>query len=115
MKKFGLLVVGGIAAIILLANVGPLVGMLISLVIMYYAFKGYMKSSSTGSKLLWTIFGLIGLISAISNAPAILGIVAAYILYVVYKKLTNEEVKKSHDDDPFTNFEKEWTELKKNF
>ena len=115
MKKFGLVVVGGIAAIILLANVAPLVGLLISLIIMYYAFKGYMKSSSTGSKVMWAIFGVIGLIAAVSNAPAVLGIVAAYILYVVYKKLTNVEVKKDSNDDPFTNFENEWTELKKNF
>jgi lia operon protein LiaI len=39
MKKLGLLVVGGIAAIVLIANLGPMVGLAIGLAVMYYAFK----------------------------------------------------------------------------
>lgn len=50
MKKVGLLLAGGIAAIVLLANLGPIVGLAISLLIMYYSFKGFVKTDSTGRK-----------------------------------------------------------------
>lgn len=86
MKKLGLLIVGGIAAIILLANLGPLVGLAICSVILYFAFKEFVKADSTFTKILWIAIGLITLSALVSNVPAIIGIVAAYVLYVVYKK-----------------------------
>ena len=43
MKKFGLLIVGAIAALILLANVGPLIGLAISLGILYYSLQAVTK------------------------------------------------------------------------
>jgi lia operon protein LiaI len=115
MKKFGLLLLGGVAAVVLLTNVGHLVGLAISLVILYYAYKGFKKSESTFSKVVWATLGIIALMTAASNFPAILGGVAAYVLYVVYKKwkLTDQEV--ISEDDPFTNFEKQWAELKKTY
>jgi lia operon protein LiaI len=115
MRKFGLFVVGGIAAVVLLANVGPLVGLAISLVILYYSFKGFMKSESKFSKVLWAIFGLVALVISASNVPAIVAVVAAYVLYVVYKKWNQVEEVVKEDNDPFTNFEKQWAELKREF
>ncbi len=115
MKKFGLLLIGIIAAFVLLANVGPVVGLLISLVILYYAFKGFVKAETTASKVFWAIFGLIALAVSVSNVPAVIGVVAAYVLYVVYKKWNQSEIVHKEESDPFTNFEKEWAELKKNF
>jgi len=115
MKKFGLLLVGVIAAITLLANVGPLVGMVIGLVIMYFAFKGYLKTNSTGSKVMWAIIGVVAFGVTVSNVPAILAVVAGYVLYLVYKKWNETDNTVKEDDDPFTNFEKEWAELKKNY
>ncbi|MFD1739845.1 flagellar basal body rod protein [Bacillus salitolerans] len=114
MKKFGLLLLGGVAAIILLANVGPLVGLVISLAIMYYAFKGFMKTNSTVSKVFWAIFGLIAFAATASNVPAIVAVVAAYVLYIVYKKLKQTDEVMVEKNDPFTNFEKEWAKLNRN-
>ncbi|MCH1624274.1 flagellar basal body rod protein [Fredinandcohnia quinoae] len=114
MKKFGLFIVGGIAALVLLSQVGPMVGLIISLAILYFAYKQFTKSDSTGGKILWGIVGLIALSASISNVPAILGIVAAYILYVVYKKWNREKTTVvTESSDPFTNFEKQWAELNK--
>jgi lia operon protein LiaI len=115
MRKFGLFMVGGVAAMVLLANVGPLVGLAISLVILYYSFKGFMKSETTFSKVLWAIFGLVALTVSASNVPAIVGIVAAYVLYIVYKKWNETETTIKEDSDPFTNFEKQWAELKREY
>nr|WP_309100405.1 flagellar basal body rod protein [Fredinandcohnia onubensis] len=114
MKKFGLFILGGIAAIVLLSQVGPLIGLAISLAILYFAFKQFMKTDSTLGKVLWAIVGVIALIASASNAPAILGVVAAYILYVVIKnwKKGKKEVV-SESTDPFTNFERQWAELNK--
>ena len=114
MKKFGLFIIGGIAAIVLLSQVGPLIGLAISLAILYFAFKMFIKTDSTLGKVLWAIIGVIALTASASNIPAILGVVAAYILYVVIKNWKNgkKEVV-TESSDPFTNFEKQWAELNK--
>ena len=113
MKKFGLLLAGGIAAIILLSTIGPMVGLFVSLVLLYFIFKQFLKAESTGRKIGLGIIGLIVLMASIHNAPAIIGVAAAYVLYLVYKKWN---VKKytavKEESDPFVNFEKQWNELK---
>ncbi|MDR0139346.1 flagellar basal body rod protein [Metabacillus idriensis] len=115
MKKFGLLIAGGIAAIVLLANLAPMLALAISLVILYYSYKGFMKTDSTGMKVFWAITGIIALCASASNIPAVLGAVAAYILYIVYKKWNNKEKSSfKESNDPFTNFERQWAEMKKN-
>lgn len=114
MKKLGLLLLGGIAALVLIANLGSLLGLAISLVVLYFVFKQFLKTDSTMIKVVWAIIGLMILVASASNVPAILGIAAAYVLYLVYKKWNAEESPSSHhDDDPFANFEKQWAEINK--
>src|SRR5690606_23257894 len=114
MKKFGLLIAGGIAAIILLSNLGPMIGLAISLAILYFVFKQFMKSESTWGKIGWGAIGFIALMASAGNIPAILGIAAAYILYLVYKNWNKTKSEKQETSrDPFTNFEKQWSELNK--
>ncbi|RHW41537.1 flagellar basal body rod protein [Neobacillus notoginsengisoli] len=120
MKKFGLLVVGGIAVMILLSTIGPIAGMVISLAILYFVIKQFLKTDSTAAKIGLAIIGLIVLASAASNAPALFGVAAAYVLYLVYKKWNEtkytESVSETHTEkDPFVNFEKQWNELHKNY
>ncbi|WP_078549969.1 lmo0954 family membrane protein [Litchfieldia alkalitelluris] len=115
MRKLGLFVIGLIAALVLLANVGPLVGMVVSLVFLYFGFKGFMKAETTGKKVLWGLLALVALTIAVANVPAILAVVAGYVLYLVYKKWNRSEDAVKEKSDPFTNFEKEWAQLKKNF
>ncbi|MGM0847221.1 MAG: flagellar basal body rod protein [Bacillota bacterium] len=112
MRKFGLLVLGGIGAIVLLANMGPMIGLAISLLILYYSFKQFMKTDSTLAKVIWAIVGLAALSASASNFPAIIGLAAIYLLYVVIKKWNEEKPEVIESDDPFTNFEKEWANLK---
>ncbi|MFD0828408.1 lmo0954 family membrane protein [Neobacillus sp. M.A.Huq-85] len=114
MKKFGLLVAGGIAAVILLSTIGPMIGLLLSLVILYFIFKQFLKSESTGAKIGLGILGFIVLVASIHNAPAIIGVGAAYVLYLVYKKWNeNKQTKMKKDsNDPFANFENQWNDLK---
>lgn len=119
MKKFGLLVLGGIAGIILLANLGPIVIFALSLVILYYSFKGFMKADTSVNKLAWAVLGLILFTATASNVPALVGIVAAVVLYFVYKKWNENDDTPintpKEEKDPFVNFEKEWADLKRNF
>jgi lia operon protein LiaI len=113
MKKFGLLLAGGIAAIILLSTIGPMVGLLVGLVLLYFIFKQFLKTKSTGKKIGLGIIGFIVLIASIHNAPAIIGVVAAYVLYLVYKKWNEKKYTTvKEESDPFVNFEKQWNELK---
>lgn len=111
MKKFGLFLLGGIAALVLLANFGPLVGLLISLIITYYSLKQFLKADSTFTKVVWALVGLAGLSISIANIPALIGIVAIYILYIVYKKWNEKRHIVVEEKDPFVHFEKEWSEL----
>ncbi|MCA1056011.1 flagellar basal body rod protein [Rossellomorea aquimaris] len=113
MKKFGLLVAGGIAAIVLLANLGPIVGLAITLIVMYYSVKGFIKTDSTFKKVIWALIGLAAFSATVSNFPAIIGLAALYILYVIYKNWKKEEsIIEETSNDPFTNFEREWSQLK---
>ena len=113
MKKFGLLLAGGIAAVILLSTIGPMVGLLVSVVLLYFIFKQFLKTKSIGGRIGLGIIGFIVLMASLHNAPAIIGVAAAYVLYLVYKKWNKKKVTKINAaDDPFINFEKQWNELK---
>jgi lia operon protein LiaI len=116
MRKFGYLLLGGVAVVVLLSNLAPMIALAISLLIMYYAYKGFIKTNSTFNKVVLAIIGVIALFASASNLPAILGFVAVYILYIVFKKWNKPQATKmKEDDDPFTNFEKEWNDLKGNY
>ncbi|WP_223590742.1 lmo0954 family membrane protein [Neobacillus bataviensis] len=111
MKKFGLFLAGGAAAIILLNSIGPMLALLVSLVILYFIYKQFLKVDSIGWKIALIIFGLVVLSSNIHNIPALIGAGAAYVLYLVYKNWNKKAAPKN--GDPFDNFDKQWNELKK--
>lgn len=115
MKRFGLFLIGAIAAIILLHSIGPMVGLVVSLAILYFIYKQFIKSESTLWKVVWIIVGLMILSSTIHHIPALIGVGAAYVLYLVYKEWTKNKYTsvKEAKDDPFVNFEKQWDELKR--
>lgn len=112
MKTVGLFLAGGAAAIMLLANLGHMVELAISLAILYWAVKKFLKTDSAGKKILWGIIGAVALTASAHNVPAILGVGAAVVLYMVYKKW-NENKDEVSENDPFTNFDKQWAELKR--
>jgi lia operon protein LiaI len=112
MKKFGLLLAGGVAAIILLSTLGPMIGLLVGLAILYFIFKRFLKTESTGGKIFLGIIGFFVLMASIHNAPAIIGVVAAYVLYLVYKNWnSSKKTFVKEESDPFVNFEKQWNEI----
>lgn len=112
MKKIALFLLGAVSLIVLLTQVGSLIGLIISLAILYFAFKRFNHADSTGGKVLWAIVGIIALCFSIGNVPAIIGIVALAGLYFVYKAWNNEKTVVSEPSDPFDHFEKEWKEFR---
>jgi lia operon protein LiaI len=113
MKKFGLLLAGGIAAMVLLSTIGPLVGLAVGLVILYFIVKQFLKTDSKMAKVGLAILGIFILLGTIHNIPALVGVAAAVVLYFVYKKWNeSKHTVKKDSDDPFVNFEKQWSELK---
>ncbi|MBP3041552.1 flagellar basal body rod protein [Bacillaceae bacterium Marseille-Q3522] len=115
MKKFGLFLIGAVALFILLSQLGNLIALAISLAVLYFVFKQFMKTNSTMAKFGWGIIGLIALFASASNLPALIGIAALFILYVVIKKWNNkaDTIFEKKENDPFTNFERQWSELNK--
>ncbi|MFA1736900.1 lmo0954 family membrane protein [Lysinibacillus fusiformis] len=118
MRKFLLLTGGVIAACVALALIGPLAGLLFSGLFVALGMHFYMASKSNFGKIFWFGVGLIGILSAVSNIPAMIGLAAIAIVYVIYKKWNGENVKiptieSKKEEDPFTNFEKEWSNLTK--
>ncbi|WP_313802616.1 flagellar basal body rod protein [Cytobacillus sp.] len=111
MKKFGLLLIGGISAMILLSTIGPMIGFLVSIALLYFIFKQFLKTDSTGGKIGLGIVGFFILLASIHNAPAIIGVVAAYVLYLVYKKWNENKQVIVKETDPFVNFEKQWNDI----
>ena len=98
MKKIGLVMIGIIAAVILLSNLGSLLGMILSVGVLYLAIKKFIKADATTGKVIWGLIGFIGLSTAVANMPAILGILAIYILYVVYRNVEWMNKWKMDDD-----------------
>ena len=115
MKKFMLFIGGLIAFFVLLVNLGPMVLFALSVWLLYIVFKKFMKNDSTAGKIGWVIVGLLVLSITISNIYALLGVVAIYAMYLIMKnwKDTDDDpvVHTMKDDDPFTNFEREWADL----
>lgn len=116
MKKFMLFVGGLVALLVLLSTLGPMVFLAVSILLLYVIFKQFIKSESTVGKISWVIVGLIVLGIAFSNIYAVIGIVAAYVLYVIIKNWKSDKQETSgqagQDDDPFKNFERQWAEIK---
>lgn len=116
MKKFLLFLVGLAALGILLANLGPMVLLGVSLWLLYIVFKKFIQSETTAGKIGWVVLGLIIMSVAISNIYAVIGLAAAYVLYLIYKHWNDKQESEAqvvHSNDPFTNFEKQWAELNK--
>jgi lia operon protein LiaI len=111
MKKVGLFLIGAVAAIVLLANAGPMVGLALGLVILYVAFKGFVKAEAPFKKWLWGFIGVVVLLTTVSNLPALAGIIAAVVLYLVYKKWNSSSSIKTEKEDPFKHFERQWADL----
>ena len=118
MKKIGLFIVGIIAGIVAVLNLGSLLGLAISLLIAYAGLHYYRKSVSTLAKIFWGGVLVIGLITAVSNIPAFVGIVAMTGLYYIWKNWNKEQddtiIEHRPSNDPFVNFERQWDELNKN-
>lgn len=115
MRKFMLFVGGLVALFILLANLGPMVLLGLGVWLLYIIFKKFVKSDSTMGKIGWIVLGLFVLTMVLTNIYSIIGIAAAAALYYIYKSWNKEEAPVvevvKEDNDPFTNFEREWAEL----
>jgi lia operon protein LiaI len=116
MKQFVLFMLGLVALLVLLGSIGPMILLAAGVWLLYVIFKQFMKADSLGKKIGWVILGLFVLSLTISNMFALIGLVAAYGLYIIYKEFKKEKVNKSDDSvesDPFINFERQWAELNK--
>jgi len=115
MRKIILLIVGIIAGLILLFNIGPLILLAISAWLVYVIFKQFMKTEATSTKIMWVILGLIVVTLGLSNSYSIIGIGAGIILYIVIKQWNKEEDRPytSQGNDPFVHFEDQWADLNK--
>jgi lia operon protein LiaI len=115
MKKFMLFVLGLVALLVLIANLGPMILLGAGIWLLYVIFKKFHKTESTASKIGLVILGLIILSITISNIYAVIGVAAGYVLYLVYKNWKSEKdssvIVNEENEDPFINFEKQWAEL----
>lgn len=114
MNKFWLITFGIIAGIVALSNVGPMIALAVSGLIIYIGVHFYLGSTSTFKKVWWAFVGIVGAISAISNAPALIGVAAVAALWMIYRKWNNKPATSfTETNDPFTNFERQWSKLSK--
>src|SRR5699024_6875045 len=113
---FILFIVGLIALFILLVNLGPLIWLAICAGFLYLVFRKFMQSDSTSAKIGWGILGLVIISMIIPTSYSVIGIGAAIVLYFIYKSWNKKDNHHDKlppvDNDPFSNFEREWNELK---
>ncbi|QGH36431.1 flagellar basal body rod protein [Gracilibacillus salitolerans] len=96
LKTFLLISLAIIASIILLANLGPMIMLLISVVVAYYGVKQFILANTAGKKVGWGIVILIGVSMSLSNIPALIGVVALVVLYYSYKKYQEEKERQDY-------------------
>lgn len=117
MRKVLLIILGIIAAITALSLLGNIFGLAISAAITYAGLHFYLKATTTFSKIMWALVGIVGLLTAITNIPGFIGLLALAGAYWVYKKWNDHSTTKiftaRKKNDPFTNFEKQWNDIKK--
>lgn len=114
MKKALLIIAVIVLAMIALSSIGPILGMAISLAIVYVSVKQFLASRSVMAKVIWSIVGFFGLSGLVASLPALAGIAAVYILYTVYRNWKTEApLDSENEEDPFSNFERQWKELEK--
>lgn len=106
-------VIGIIAGMIALSNLDSIIGLAFSGIVVYIGYHFYMKSFSTAAKIWWGFVAAIGVLSAVSNVPAIIGVLAIAVLWVIYKKWNEETTSSSVTNDLFTNVERQWSKLTK--
>ncbi|ARD48564.1 ABC transporter permease [Sporosarcina sp. P37] len=114
MKKFGLFLLGIIAGLALVVNLGSIIALAITGAIALVSFHYWRKSYSMFAKVFWMAVLIISLIGSISNIGAFIGIIALIGVYYVWRQWNDRNVNPDvTSDDPFTNFERQWNELTK--
>ncbi|WP_432353905.1 ABC transporter permease [Sporosarcina sp. A2] len=115
MKKIALVVLGIIAAIVALVNIGSIIALALSAVAAFAGWYNFRKSDSKVGRVLWAIILLVGVLTGISNIPAFIGLLAAIGAYYAWRtwKLNHRTNTNVIEADPFTKFEKQWNEFKK--
>ncbi|PIC98370.1 ABC transporter permease [Sporosarcina sp. P29] len=114
MKKLGLLLLGIVAGLALVLNVGPIIALAVTGAIALVSYHYWRKSHSMFAKVFWMTILIISVISSISNIGAFIGIIALVGVYYVYRKWNDRNVHPNViSNDPFTNFERQWNELTK--
>lgn len=104
-----------IAGIVALSNLGPIIGLAVSLLVVYAGVHYYLRSISALAKFWWAFVGVIGGLAAISNVPALIGVAAIAGLWMIYRAWNGQSVSVAavKESDPFTNFEQQWNKLTK--
>ncbi|MEK3887133.1 lmo0954 family membrane protein [Bacillus sp. FSL K6-3431] len=115
MKKFLWISAAVILGIIVLSSIGPIIGLAISLLIVYFSLKQFMATDSTMMKVMWAVIGLIGISGLLGSIPGVIGIVAVYFLYTGYKHWKKKDYTPAPEkDDPFAGFDRQWKDLENN-
>lgn len=116
MKKFLYIVLGITGAIVVLANLGSLLGLAFSALLVIGGLHYFLQSTSTFRKVFWATVGIVGLLTAISNIPAFIALFAAAAIWYAIRKWNNEPVAltRQSSNDPFENFEREWKTITRN-
>ncbi|QQZ08104.1 flagellar basal body rod protein [Heyndrickxia vini] len=117
MKKVLLFGVAAFLIIVALGSLGHMIGLAISLVLVYFSLKQFMKCDSFFGKLFWAMVGICSLFAVLASLPALAGILAIFILYAGYKHYKKNDARETNvkTQDPFDSFDQQWNELKKNY
>lgn len=91
MKKFLLILLAVTAALFVLSNVGPMILLVASLALAYYAVKKFILADGVAEKVIWGFIILIGLSISLANVPALIAVAAVAILYYAYKAYKAEK------------------------
>ena len=114
MKNLLKYIVIGLLLIFAVTVIAPMViGLLIGGAILYGGYKLCEKNESVLLKIIGLLLITLGIVIAFSSIPVLLLLGVAIIGYFVYKYFKGEDQIIPAASAPFSNFEKEWQNLKK--
>lgn len=85
MRTFIFIIFVVITGAIVLSMLVPLIAFVLTLGLLYYGIRHFILADTLLAKIGFAVVALIGLSLSLSNSPALVGLVAAVVLYYVVK------------------------------
>lgn len=110
MKHILFFIGAGLLTLLVLGSFGHIVLLCLGIGLLYWSFRSFMRSTSTSSKIGWSLLGIVSIMLVLGNVPGLIGIGAVLLLYILFRKW-NRKKKVESEYHSYHNFDEEWDKM----